>query len=242
MKRTFYLLPLLLLVAIGGVGCKKYTGEKAAAQRQEWLASLQDSISMIADQRRADSVQLDNLRNRISDEIGRFTQVSNPREVEPYYILTAFKGKYPLSSTGIAARMMKNEQAELIAALSGARFNAIRVTSGTESATSLTVPADQALNYTSGGLTTVAFTGAQADSICQLITDRRNDPVTLQYLQNGGVAKSITLSAQQKDWVADTWSVCGAHKEATRLEGAMLMASRKIEILKITLSQSAKEE
>ena len=159
MRKLIYFLMTASLIGTAA-GCKKYTGEKAAAQRQEWLGSLRDSIATISAQRSADSVRLDELRTRITDEIGRFTQVANDREVEPYYILSAVKSQYPLSSTGIAARMMNNEQIELIAALSGARFNAIRVSSGSETATSLTVPADQALNYTSGGLTTVAFKGA----------------------------------------------------------------------------------
>lgn len=238
------ILPLLLVsLCLGGTGCKKYTGEKAAAQRQEWLASLRDSISTISAQRQADSVRLDELRTRLTDEIGRFTQVANAREVEPYYILSAFKSKYPLSSTGIAARMMNNEQIELIAALSGSRFNAIRVSSGNATATSLTVPADQALNYTSGGLTTVAFTGPQADSISEVVGSHRADPVRLDYLQNGSVAKSITLSADQKEWIAGTWDVCGAHEEARHLEKQLLVSGRKLEILKITLAQeSAKAE
>lgn len=230
-------LVLLTLFLLSGVGCKKYTGEKAAAQRQEWLESLRDSITAISAQRSADSLRLEELRSQLSDEIGRFTQVANAREVEPYYILSQFKAKYPLSSTGIAARLMNNEQVELIAALSGKHFNAIRINAGGASVTSQTVPADQALNYTSGGLTTVAFTGPQADSICEIVNSHKGDQVKLEYLQNGGIANSINLTADQKEWIAGTWDVCGAHLEARRLENNILISGRKIEILKITLAQ-----
>lgn len=235
MKNTLLLTLVILTAATSG--CRKYTGEKAAEQRRDWVESLNDSISAITAARQADSLRLDQLRSRLTEEIDEFTQVANAREVEPYYILKAFKGRYPLSSTGIAARMTASEQMELIAALSGARFNSIRVSSQAGSATSLTVPADQALNYTSGGLTTVAFSGAQADSIGMIVADSGEGAVKLEYLQNGAVAKAITLTPDQKAWVGKTWSVCGGHQEARRLENAMMISGRKIEILRLTIRQ-----
>ncbi len=114
---------------VGVSGCRKYSGEEAAQKRADWTASLHDSIAQVAAQRHTDSLRIEQLRAEMAENISRFTMVNNPREVEPYYILSAFKSQYPLKSTGIAARMMKNEQAEIIAALSGGRFNAIRVTS-----------------------------------------------------------------------------------------------------------------
>ena len=217
--------------------CKKYDGSKAEAQRQQWAESLNDSIARLTKERAQDSLRVIELRAGIAAEIGNFTEVSNPREVEPYYILTAFRGAYPLTSTGIAARIMKSEQLELVAALSGDRFNSIRVTSGDASVNSATVPADQALNYTSGGLTTVAFSGGAADSICDLVARSAADPVRLEYLQNGAVRKTVTLSDRQKQWLGATWKVCGAQKESHLLEQKMLIDSRKIEILKITLQE-----
>ena len=197
---------ILLLIAIGGptAGCRKYDGEKAAAQRNEWHESLSDSISAISTRRNTDSLRLVELRESLAERIGSFTQVSNPREVEPYYIQSRFKTRYPLSSTGIAARM----------------------TAG-----------DQALNYTVRGLTTVSFTGAKADSICMFVADHQATPLTLTYLQDGARAAQITLNTDQKEWIASTWGVCGAHKEARMLEKRMLSDSRKIELLKITLAQ-----
>lgn len=228
----------MILLALASLeSCKKYSGEKAAEQRNEWIESLKDSINQLESQRRADSIRLDELHTHLSNDIELFTQIANPREVEPYYILSAFKARYPLSSTGIAARMTNSEQIELIAALSGQKFNAIRISSGNQTATSQTVPADQALNYTSGGLTTVAFTGPQADSICMIVKDNQNSPVSLEYLQNGSVAEKINLSDDQKNWIEKTWTVCGSHKEAQLLEKTLLIDSRKIEILKITIDQ-----
>lgn len=240
MRFTRLTYPLLLCILCLGA-CKKYNGEEAARQRQDWMQSLKDSIAAISAQRSADSLRLDDLRNRLAEDISAFSEVNNPREVEPYYILKAFRSQYPLTSTGIAARMMKNEQLELIAALKGARFNAIRVSAGGQSAQSPVVPADQALNYTAAGLTTVAFTGAQADSVAMLVSAAMDQPVILEYLNNGSTVSRLTLSQSQKDWVGKTWDVCGNHMEARRLEKQSMLDSRKIEILKITLSQKESE-
>lgn len=226
---------LIAAALLPGAGCRKYDGKEAAAQREEWTSALADSITAIAARRQTDSLRLEQIRAELAERISDFSQVNNPREVEPYYILSRFRGRYPLAGTGIAARMMNNEQAELVAALSGHRFNAIRISCDGQSVTSSTVPADQALNYTSGGLTTVAFTGAGADSICALVAGHASGPVTIEYLQDGAVARSLPLTPDQKEWLAGTWAVCGAHKEARFLEKRMLTDSRKIELLRITL-------
>lgn len=240
--------PALLLLLGASIlgGCRGYSGEKAREQREQWSNSLKDSIRVISEQRGRDSLQVVELQAKVEAEIGNFTMVNNPREVEPYYILSQYKGSYPLSATGIAARMMKNEQIELIAALSGRQFNAIRVEAAGESAESAVVPHDQALNYTANGLTTVAFTGAKADSVCDLISRNSGADISLQYLQNGGVQSSVKLTPAQINWIEKTWSLCSAHKQTMILEKKMLSDSRKIEILKITLAeksqQPAKEE
>lgn len=78
--RTITVAPLLLLLIAGTAGCKKYSGEKAAQQRQEWLKSLDDSISSLSARKEADSQRLEELRSLIADRLAAFTQVDNPRE------------------------------------------------------------------------------------------------------------------------------------------------------------------
>lgn len=235
MRLTKILLAGAMILSLGA--CKKYDGEKSARQREGWIESLNDSIADISSRRASDSARIEQLREDIATRISDFATVDNPREVEPYYILKKFRGSYPLQSTGIAARMMKNEQIELVASLRGHRFDAIRVSVGGNTAESDVVPADQALNYTSGGLTTVSFTGAKADSICILVSGNQAASISLSYLQNGVVRQSVTLSDSQKEWIASTWRVCGAEKEIHLLERRMLVDSRKIEILKITMNE-----
>ena len=233
--------PLMLLLLLPAAGCRKYSGEKAAAERAAWHDAIRDSITEISARRHSDSLRLAGLHASLAEELPRFTQIGNPREVEPYYILSSFKASYPLTSTGIAARMTASEQYELIAALSGSRFDAIRVTAGGASAESDVVPADQALNYTAAGLTTVAFSGARADSIGELVQANAAGPVTLEYLSAGRRVGSVTLSGAQKDWLSTTWSVCGAHSEAQRLERSLMVDARKIQLMEMRLRQEGEK-
>ncbi|MDE6247552.1 MAG: hypothetical protein K2M41_06900 [Muribaculaceae bacterium] len=235
MKNIFAGLTLLAMVIIPA--CKGYDGKKAEEDRADWVASLSDSISVIEKSRINDSLRLEELRLEVAENLPEFSTVSNPREVEPYYILSSFRSAYPLSSTGIAARILKSEGLELVAALSGARFNSIRALAAGKSMETQTVPADQALNYTANGLTTVAFSGPKADSLAMIITDYHNSPVELQYLQNGSVVRKITLSEPQKRWVASTWVLCKKQQEIHSLESSLLLSSRKLQILKITLDR-----
>lgn len=226
---------LLLITSLAG--CRGYNGDKVRQERADWMESLEDSIRTISEQRGRDSIRVIELQAKVAGEIGDFTTVANPREVEPYYILTDYKKDYPLKSTGIAARMMKNESIELIAALSGRKFNSIRVEADGKSAASDVVPADQALNYTANGLTTVAFSGVSADSICDFVQANQSQTLNLQFLQNGAVASTVKLSPAQISWITRTWSVSSAHKQARILEKKMMADTRKIEILKITLAE-----
>lgn len=228
----------ILLLTLGA-GCRKVASPPSTAARDEWLASLQDSIDCIRAQRRSDSLEINSLRAIIDAEIANFSEVANPREVEPYYMLSSFRGSYPLSSTGIAARMTQGQKLELIAALSGKRFNAIRVSSdGAGNVGSEVVPADQALNYTAGGLTTVAFSGTPADSVGAFIASHRDMPVTLQYLQNGSVVASIKLSDSQKRWIGETSDLTIARQRLDSLEKSQILNARKIELLHLKLMEN----
>lgn len=248
-KLTFIPVAATVALLLSLPACKGYDSKKAEADRAAWLASLGDSISMISKQRLEDSLRLETLRASVAEEILRFYTVNNPREVEPYIILSERKANYPLSATGIAARIMQNEQFELIAALSGKRFNAVRVSvPGGASVTSATVPADQGLNYTAAGLTTVAFTGEAADSIGAAVYNACLAPgasagtsVSVQYLQDGNVQHTLTLSPIQKDWVGTTWKVASQQRESHLLEKQLQISASKIQILRITLQRESEK-
>lgn len=231
-RKTIY--PSLLLMALSLSSCG-YDGAKAKADRDDWHTQMADSIKSLQKKASADSALLVGARETVGRELENFTIVDNPREVEPYYILSSWKGKYPLSGPGLAARVMKNEGLELIAA-SRSKFSAIRVSAGDDSATSETVEPDQALNYTAGGLTTVAFTGQKADSIAMIVARHRTEPLKVEFLNPAPVA-SITLSNDAADMIAATFTLCDAQKQCHLLEKAISIDRRKIEILNLTLQK-----
>lgn len=241
---------LLLLTGTFGIctalsSCRRYNGKEAEQKRQEWKASLQDSIKQINRRCNEDSMRLTELYQKVEGIITDFTTVENPREVEPYYIYTPWKGKYPLTSTGLCARLMKNEKLELIAA-SKSRFSAIRVTVGQYSCETDVVPPDQALNYTANGLTTVSFTGEKADSVARLIADNyaadEGIPVKVEYL-DPRVTGTLTLSPSAAQMIRRTYQLFDTQETVHRLEKDMTVGRHKIEILNRRIAmEEAKEK
>ena len=233
---------ILTGVIFSACGSDNKRAEAAAAARREWYDSLRDSIALITALREKDSLEIISLRTRIDELLPEFTPVENPREVEPYYILSAFRGSYPLRSTGIAARVTASQRFELIAALNGQGFDAIRVVApdGT-SATSATVAHDQALNYTSGSLTTVAFTAGPSDNIGRLVEARGDAPLTLEFLRGGKCVASHKLSDAQKRWISTTWRLADCRKSLDSLENASTINSRKLGILVMRENQQSSE-
>lgn len=229
---------LSIVLSLTASSCRKYDGKEAAQQREDWKSSLSDSISNLSKAYSEDSVRLITLREDVARQIESFTTVDNPREVEAYYIYTPFKGKYPLTGAGVAARLLKNEALELVAA-SKARFSAIRVTAGGESAETEVVPPDQALNYTANGLTTVAFTGAKADSVAMLVANHAGEQVKVEYL-NPGVVATLNLPADAREMIGATWKLYDEMCQSHLAEKSMGINSRKIEILRMTIAREEK--
>lgn len=241
MKISRYAIILSSLLIISAGGCKKYTGEKAAADRARWVASLSDSIAVISKAKMEDSIRIENLRTELDSEIKNFSQVSNAREVEPYYILSSFRSAYPLTATGVVARVTHSLQFELVAALSGKRFDAVRFSSDGKSSTSTVIPPDQALNYTSAdGLSICSFSGGGNDLLGKFIAENLTSPIKMDFLRNGSVQTSMTLSDSQKNLIADTWRLTSTRHILDSLESAQVINARKLEILHITRDKELK--
>ncbi len=244
MKKTGILIPILTLAILSGVaGCKKYTGDKAAEDRAKWIESLHDSISNISAQRKADSLRIIQLRSDIDLWLQNFTQVDDPKQVEPYYIHSSFMGSYPLKSTGIAARIKDNQEFELVAALSGSQFDSFRLTSGEFSVTSPTIQPDQALNFTSSdGLTVCAFSGEGIRPIAEFVSLYEPEQIWMEFLRNGQVRSSINLSHPQKRWISETWDMASERQLLDSLERSQILSARKLELLHITLNRESKRQ
>lgn len=228
MKKSILML-LFVSLLICGCAKKKSDGEKA---QQNYKLALEDSIK--SQQRMVDSCNMviDDLKGVIDSKIGDFAVVENPREVEGYYILKNWIGKYPLKVTGLVARISKSEQLELIAAAKGLTFDQILIESGDQSVESAVVPHDQALNYRLDGLTTVMFSGEKGYEIGEFVANNELNDVKMVFLEGGKVKGNWTLPADTKKMVSLTWLLSNSMKELNRNEMKVRMLHQKIDILR----------
>ncbi len=94
-----------------------------------------------------------------------------------------------------------------------------------------TVPHDQALNYRAGGLNTVAFFGAQADSVAQFIASHAAQEVELSYLENG-VSGRLRIPSDAKSMIAETWQLYSSRREMEQLERTLPLLNARIATLR----------
>lgn len=200
--------------------------------RREYVSGLNDSIQALKSEIDSCNAQISILQEQQDVWLRDFTTVSNSREAAPYMIFNGFQDKYPPTSTGLIARLAENGQFELIASLKGARFDRITVTSDSESATSDVVPADQALNYTADGLTTVLFTGTRADSIGRLIADNDLNNIRVVYL-NGNPVSTWSLPVSYRNMIMASFQLYDAQRTIGRLERRVPLLNRKIDLLRV---------
>ncbi len=226
--RRSLLLGLLSAALLLGTGCvKRVEKSEKAEEAERWKASLTDSIAALQKQISANELRLDELHDRVGIMLGDFDHVSNPREVNGYLILKGWSGSYPLTSTGLVARITDDEEFELVAALKGGTFTQIAVTVDGHTAQSAVVPHDQALNYRHAGLNTVAFQGAEADSVAACIASDELAPATLSFL-DGRTTGTWAIPERNRKMISDTWRLYSCRREAQRLEASLPTLNSKI--------------
>lgn len=232
MKMKIKFLPayVCLLLILLSVSCVKRIDNTAKTQ-EAYQKSLDDSIAKIQWEIDSCKAQIKLVRDDVSNLMRDFTTVSNSKEVAPYTIMTEFASDYPLTSTGLAARLDENGKFELIAALAGGNFDRIIVECPDNSITSQVVKYDQALNYRNGDLNTVLFTGENADSIGRLIADNELNQINVIFMQASPV-KTHRLSNSQSKMVSMTWLLFNSRNKLNKLELRVPMLHEKINLLR----------
>lgn len=226
MKRIIYI--LLAAAALSALSCgRRDAAERSERMRGEWKETLNDSISSMERKVKLTQDSITMLYKEISDLLQGFTYIDNPRYVEGYTIRNGWQNRYPLTSTGMLARMTKGEGFELIAALSPGTFTYITATRGGRSASTKEVSHDQGLNYRSGSLTTVAFTDGDGDEVGRLIAEETG-PVTITF-HGGAKSSSVTLRDDAADMIAQTWRLVENHRNVKRMERALPLYAHKID-------------
>lgn len=232
----------LLAVSLLSPACvRKVEKSDKAIEREQWKASLQDSIKDVTQEIASTEKQLDYLHEKIGTLLSGFRHVDNPREVEGYTILEGWQNRYPLKTTGIAARITEGEGFEIVAALAGGTFDAIGVESGGESAVTSSVPHDQALNYRMQGLNTVAFTAGKGDTVGNFVSSASGD-VTLVYLSGGKRVKSVPLNAETRRMLTDTWELYSSQHEAEAMERRIPMLNSKLQAIRRMAGESGSQQ
>lgn len=221
---------LSLAILLPGCSGEKSKSESADASKA-YALSLGDSIATLETRIDSCETQISQLSEQVDVWLRDFTTVSNPREVGAYYIYTPCKNLYPLKGTGLAARINDNEQFELIAAYRGSSFDRIMVEAPTEQATSETVPPDQALNYTSGGLTTVLFTSEKADAIGELVADNELNPITVTFMKGGAVG-TMRLPGEYAKMISYTWMLYDAKQKLSHTERRLSLLREQVNLLR----------
>lgn len=220
---------LVALIAVMGSCSGRNGGRKDAVA--EYNAALRDSVTAVR-------AQIDSCKSAMEAEnmkrldYGRdFTTVSNEREAAPYMIYNEFVGKYPPKSTCLVARLAENGQFELVAALSGTRFDQISVTAADETVTTDVVAPDQGMNYMADGLNTVMFDGPDADRVGRLIADNELNGITVAYLYNGRPVKAWSVPTDYANMIMMTFRYYDTLRQINTLQMRIPMLERKIQVL-----------
>lgn len=224
------------LVLSTSCGSNKAEREKV---KQAYTESLKDSIKNVEQEIESDEHRLSALDNNIGGMLHNFVPVQNSREVEGYMIVDGWQDRYPLSTTGLVARMTVNQQLELIATLKGKTFDRIEVRTPEETLASETVPYDQALNYRRDGLTTVMFSGTRADSIARIIAENELNQVQVIYLEGDGTRGEWTIPQDFKKMITTTSLFASARREQIMLEAKVRMLHEKIKLLRAHIDRDS---
>lgn len=242
--RTFAVLSIsVLLMASGGCRRSNAAKERVQAEREKWEASLPDSLKLVEHQTDSIRNEIEVLNHRFDAMIHTFNYVDNPREVEGYYIAGAWAQNYPLKSTGLVARLTKNEKLELIAALSGgAHFNRIRVIAGEDMAETSSVPHDQALNYRMQNINTVCFSDSASNSCARLIADNTGGEIKIIYLDDDKQTGTLSYPKESQQIMAQTWNLYETRSAITRDEHMLPMLAKKGAIISAKLEQIKKKK
>ena len=223
---TFSLVFALAGCLLSCIACSKIKTPDAKLERETWIESFSDSIKVYQEKRDLVESGIQELNAIISKLIDNFEQVKKPREVTGYYLLKGWQSKIPFTTTGIYARINENGKLELIATLSGATFNQLKIAN--TSVASEIVPHDQAFNYRHERFNTVYFSGEQANEIARYIAENSGHKISLEFLE-GKVKKNFILPDDEKTMISQTWKLYSNQIEANRLQREYSLYSRKID-------------
>lgn len=235
MKKIFHIALSLMVAVSGGMTLASCGGKKTDtdAAKKEYSRQLGDSISIVETEIDSCTNTIKTLNDAVNSLLPQFETVTRPREAGSYMMLRPFVKNYPLRNTSVIARINDSEQFELIAALRNGTFDRIEaIGPDGKSLSSMTVPRDQALNFTnSDGLTTVLFCGPEADAIGKFIADNMLNDIKINYYGNSLVL-SWRMPLEARRMIGATYTLYSSQREINRLSAREKMLHEKINLLR----------
>ena len=231
-----HLLGISLLAVAALCSCSNNEKKSEASQRHDaWVASLNDSLQAARDAINQNTLTMQSLDSTVNTLISGFEQTSNPKLVEQYVVAKGYANYDTSSRTGLIARITESGAFELVATLKSGSFDRIAVSSNGESRESDVVAYDKALNSRIGGTSIVAFKGAKADSIGELIHLNSSGDIVVAF--KGGKGGAAKLDKQQKSMIARTWEYYNTMREIDRLQRQSLLLNEKCKIIETRINQ-----
>lgn len=229
MKKYIVAVVAMSLLCCGCV--RRQEKSRNADKYDNWIESLNDSVTALQNEQKQVEDSLTMLYQTVDEMSKSFDYVNHQREVEGYTILRVARASYPLTRAGIVARYTNREEFELIAACT-APFTSLKVSDASGSASTGIVPRDQALNYTTGGLTTVLFSDSLAYEVGRFIAADPSRPLSVSYS-----GRSQRLSQADASAVAATWRLADTRRRISSMEKRLPLISRKIEACRMHLDK-----
>lgn len=218
-------------LALASASCGKGGGGSAdsltpaARQRARMRDSLRDSVALYGARASALQAEIDTLATQFDTLLAQFEIDDRKEYVEHYRVARGWRGYDTMSRTGLLARMLEDGSIELIATSTSAPFTSISLSSGGDSANTASVSPGSGLNYTVGGVTRVAFAGADARSLCDFAARHEGSLLTLTF--HGKGTQTLTLSAEQCAMLSLMARATDTKERLDRLEREHMVAFNK---------------
>lgn len=222
---------VIALTVLGGFSCSRVKKPAAQIEREKWIESFNDSVKIYKERSESASKEIGQLHDEATEQLKNFEFVNGSKEGTGFYIYKGWRGRMPLQSSGLTARISEKEQLEIMATFTGGIFTQMVVSDGSSKYTTHIITYDKAVANRVGDRCSVGYFGASADSIAMIVADISTNPISISYL-NGKTIGTITLPADQKNMILETYRLYQTLSAVHKMEKDISVYSKKIDIFR----------
>lgn len=176
----------------------------------------------------------------------KFKSVKSPEMVEGYRVITSIAGKELINRTDIEPRIDDGGNLYIVSLLHGvaAQHDRLRVSGAAGSAETMAVPYDKSRNYrfNDDGVPNemVTFRYDECADFCRFVADNADAALSLTFV--GKRQHTVTLSSAMKNAIAESFRYSTAIRTGMQAERDKLLLTKKIEIARRQIEQTAPKE